>query len=62
MPAILHFLLSGFSSENFENVSKMFINSITDFLSLRKKVVLPAYAVYRDVLSNMLRPFIFYSL
>ena len=59
MPAISHLLLFSLSSENFENVSKMFINSITDFVSLRKKVVSPAHAVYRNVLSNMLRPFIF---
>ena len=59
MPAISHLLLFGLSSENFENVSKMFINSITDFVSLRKKVVSSAYAVYRNVLSNMLRPLIF---
>ena len=52
----------GLSPENFENVSKMFINSTTDFLSLRKKVVSSAYGVYRNVLSNMLRPFIFLSL
>ena len=38
----------------------MFINSIKDFVSLRKKVVLSAYAAYRNVLSNMSRPFIFF--
>ena len=59
MPAISHLLLFGLSPENFENVLKMFINSITDFVSLRKKVVSSAYAVYRNVLSNMLRPLIF---
>ena len=59
MPAISHLLLFGLSPENFEDVSKMFINSITDFVSLRKKVDSSAYAVYRNVLSNMLRPFIF---
>ena len=57
MPAISHLLLFGLSSENFENVSKMFINSITDFVSLRKKLVSSAYAVYRNVLSNTLSPF-----
>ena len=31
----------------------------TDFLSLRKKVVSSVYAVYRNILSSMLRPFIF---
>ena len=46
MMAISHLLLFGLSPENFENVSKMFINSITDFVSLRKKVVSSAYAVY----------------
>ena len=59
MTAISHLLLFGLSPENFENVSKMFINSITDFVSLRKKVVSSAYAVYWNVLSNMFRPFIF---
>ena len=59
MPAISHLLLFGLSPENFKNASKMFINSITDFVSVRKKVVSSAYAVYRNVLSNMLRPFIF---
>ena len=37
----------------------MFINSITDFVSLKKKVVSSVYAVYRNVLSNMLRAFNF---
>ena len=59
MPAISHLLLFGLSPENVDNVSKMFINSITDFVSLRKKVLWSAYAVYRNVLSNILRPFIF---
>ena len=57
--AISHLLLFGLSPENFKNVPKMFINSITDFVSLRKKVVSSVYAVYRSVLSNMLRPFTF---
>ena len=57
MPDISHLLLFGFSPENFQNVSKMFTNSITDFVSLRKKVVLSAYAVYRNVLSNMFGPY-----
>ena len=55
------YLTFGLSPESFENVSKMFINSITDFVSLRKKIVSSAYAVYRNVLSNMLRAFIFFS-
>ena len=59
MPAISHLLLFGLRPEKLKNVSKMFINSITDFVSLRKKAVSSAYAVYRNVLSNMLRPFIF---
>ena len=53
MLAISHLLSFGLSPENLENVSKMFINSTTD------KVVSSAYAGYRNVLSNMLRPFIF---
>ena len=52
MPAISHLLLFGLSPENFENVSKMFINSITDFVSLRKKVVSSAYAFYRNAISK----------
>ena len=59
MPAISHLLLFGLSPENFENVSKMFIKSIEDFTSLRKKVVSSAHALYRNVLSNMLRQFMF---
>ena len=59
MLAISHLLLFDLSPENFENVSKMFINPITNFASLRKKVVWSAYALYRNVLSNMLKPFIF---
>ena len=59
MPTISHFLLFGLSPENFGKVWKMIINSITDFVSLRKEVEASAYAVYRNVLSNMLRPFIF---
>ena len=59
MPATSHLLLLGLSSESFKNVSKMFINSTTDFLSLRKKVVSSAYAAYRNILTNKLRPFIF---
>ena len=59
MLAISHLLSFGLSPENLENVSKMFINSTTDFVSLRKKVLSSAYAGYRNVLSNMLRPFIF---
>ena len=59
MPAISHLVLFRLRPETFENVSKMFINSITDLVSLRKKVVSSAYAVYRNVLSNMLRQFIF---
>ena len=38
----------------------MFINSIIDSVSLRKEVVSSAYAVYRNVLPNMLRQFIVY--
>ena len=35
------------------------MNSITDFSSLRKNVVLPAYPVYRNVFSKILRLLIF---
>ena len=52
MPTISHLLLFGLSPENFENVGKMFINSITDFVSLRKKVVSSAYAFYRNAISK----------
>ena len=59
MPAISHLLLIDLSPENFEKISKIFINSITDFVSLKKKVVSSAYAVHRNVSSNMLGSLIF---
>ena len=58
-PAILHLILLGLSPENVEKISKVFINSITGFSSLRKNVVWSAYAVYRNILSKILRPLIF---
>ena len=58
-PAILHLLLFGLSPDYVEEMSKVFINFITDFSSLRKKVVSSAYAAYRNVFSKILRPLIF---
>ena len=37
-----------FNQENFEKISKVFINSITDFSSLIKNVVSSAHVVYRN--------------
>ena len=62
MPAISHLVLFRLIPENFKNVSKMFINSITDLVSLRKKVVSSAYAVYRNVLSNMFKQLCFLAI
>ena len=41
--------------ENIEKISKIFINSITDFLLLRKNVVSSEYALYSNVFSRILR-------
>ena len=45
--------------ENFEKISKDFINSITDFSPLRKNEVSSAYSVHRNVFSKILRLLIF---
>ena len=39
IPALSHFVLLGFNPENFEKIFNSRINSIIEFLSLRKKVV-----------------------
>ena len=59
-PAISQLLLFRLSPENVERISKVFINSIIDFSSLRKNLVLSTYAVHRNVFfSKILRPLIF---
>ena len=59
IPAHSHLDLLGFKSEKDENVSKALITSIKDSLSFRKNVavVWSAYAVYKNVWLNILRPF-----
>ena len=58
-PAISHQLLFDLRPENFEKISKDFINSITDFSPLRKNEVSSAYSVHRNVFSKILRLLIF---
>ena len=58
-PTISHLPLLGLSPENLEKTSTVLINSITDFLFLRKNVVSSAYAVYKNVFPKILRPLIF---
>ena len=56
IPAILHFVLLGYSPENFEKVFNSLINSIIEFLSLRKKIVSSAWAVYKNWYLTIFKP------
>ena len=45
-----------------EGISKVFINSITDFSSLRKNIISSAYAMYRNIFSKILSISSFYMI
>ena len=53
-----HFEVLGFNTDTFENLSKTFKTSITDFWFFRENIESLAYAVYINSYLKIFRPFI----
>ena len=62
IPAISHLDLFGLRPENNENSWKACVKRMTEFLSFKKKVVLFAYAVYKNSFWKSSTPYLCFVL